>query len=162
MKYVPHLIKVYPTKSLDLSFFEVCLVFIWPFFLMVPGVKGFGGRLWHSAGTLSLLKRWSSFTKSVPWGANLRVTEWWSLMKFRNDVENTEQEVVWPRMWSNCFLVLVVASLRSILLSPPISSIRVFWLGISGSRFKSPITKSELIVVSWSHLASWRVGCNRI
>ena len=65
---------------------------------MVPGVKGFGGRLWHSAGTLSLLKRWSSFTKSVPWGANLRVTEWWSLMKLRNDVEKTEQEVVCPRM----------------------------------------------------------------
>ena len=61
---------------------------------MVPGVKGLGIRLWHSAGTLSLLKRGSSFTKSVPGGANLRVTEWWSLMKFRNDVENTEQEEV--------------------------------------------------------------------
>ena len=154
--------KSVPPMSFDLSFFEVCPVFLWLFFLMVPGVKGLGGRLWHSAGSLSLLKRGSSFTKSVPGGANLKVTEWWSLMKFRNDVENTEQEVVCPRMWSNCFLVLVVASLRSILLSPPISSIRVFWIGISGSRFKSPITKSELIVVSWSHLASWRVGCIRM
>ena len=61
---------------------------------MVPGVKSLEGRLWHSAGTLSPLKRGSSSTRSVPWGANLRVTEWWSLMKFRNDVENTEQEEV--------------------------------------------------------------------
>ena len=65
---------------------------------MVPGVNGLRGRLWHSAGTLSLLMRGSSFTKSVPGGANLKVTEWWSLMKFRNDVEKTEQEVVCPRM----------------------------------------------------------------
>ena len=65
---------------------------------MVPGVKGWGGRLWDSLGTMYPLRRWSSFTNFVPWGANLRVTEWWSLMKLRKDVAKIEQVVLCPRM----------------------------------------------------------------
>ena len=65
---------------------------------MVAGVKGWGGRLLDSVGILSKLRRWSSFTKFVPWGANLRVTVWWSLIKLRKDVAKIEQAGLCPRM----------------------------------------------------------------